>query len=79
MEKLVERENKEMKLLSGDCTRLKKELSETKSQYGREYQSRMQVESLVERLRQNTGKEIMTGVTIIFRLGSQCVLKHVQN
>jgi hypothetical protein len=56
MENLVERENREMKLLSGDCAKLKKELSETRSQYGREYQTRVQVEGLVERLRRDTGK-----------------------
>ncbi len=55
MEKLVERENQEMKLLSGDCSRLKKELNETRSQYDREYQTRMQLEGLIERLTQDTG------------------------
>lgn len=54
MEKLVERENHEMKLLSGDCARLKKELNETRSQYDREYQTRMQLEGFVERLRHDT-------------------------
>ena len=55
MEKLVERENHEMKLLSGDCTRLKKELNETRSHCDREYQTRMQLEGLVERFRHDTG------------------------
>ena len=58
MEKLVERENHEMKLLSGDCARLKKELNETGSQYDREYQTRMQLEGFVERLRHDTGNEV---------------------
>lgn len=55
MEKLVEQENQEMKLLSGDCARLKKELNETKSHYDREYQTRMQLDALVERLKHDTG------------------------
>ena len=59
MEKLVERENKEMKLLSGDCTRLKKELNETRSRCDREYQTRMQLESLIERLKQDAGNIFM--------------------
>lgn len=58
MEKLVEKENHEMKLLSGDCVRLKKELSETRSQYDREYQTRMQLEGLVERLGKEQGSDL---------------------
>lgn len=57
MEKLVERENQEMKLLSGDCVRLKKEVNETRSQYDREYQTRKQLEGLVERLNHDTGND----------------------
>lgn len=58
MEKLVERENQEMKLFSGDCARLKKELNESRTQYNREYQTRMQLESLVERLKCEAGDEL---------------------
>ena len=55
MEEIVERENNEMKLLSGDCTTLKQELSNTRTQYDREYQTRVQLEKLVERLHGDLG------------------------
>ena len=55
MEEIVEKENSEMKLLSGDCGRLKQDLSNTRSHYEREYQTRMQLEKLVERLNGDLG------------------------
>lgn len=58
MEHIVEKENEEMKLLSGDCGRLKHELIQTKSHYDREYQTRMQLEKLVERLNGDLGISI---------------------
>ena len=57
MEQLVEKENGEMKVLSGDCGRLKKELSQTKERCDREYQTRMQLEKLIERLNGDVGKK----------------------
>lgn len=56
MEQIVERENGEMMVLSGDCGRLKKELSQTKDHCEREYQTRMQLEKLVERLNGDLGE-----------------------
>ena len=57
MEQIVERENADMKLLSGDCAKLKQELSQTKAHYDREYQTRMQMEKQVERLNNDLGKD----------------------
>ncbi|XP_046851718.1 coiled-coil domain-containing protein 150-like isoform X2 [Xenia sp. Carnegie-2017] len=54
MEKIVERENHEMKMLSGDCMKLKRELLETSSRYDKEYQTRIKLETYVDKLRNDT-------------------------
>lgn len=67
MEKIVERENHEMKMLSGDCMKLKRELLETSSRYDEEYQTRVKLETYVDKLRSDTGY-IIIEISLIHKL-----------